>query len=67
MYTGVQIMDPGLFKARDKGVFSLNRIFDRGFETNLLQGAMNQTPWYHIGTPEILARVEAIFRDRSGP
>ena len=64
VFTGVQILHPRLFEGTPDGPFSLNRIYDRAADTGRLYGIVHDGEWFHVGTPEDLARAEAIFARR---
>jgi len=59
LFSGVQILHPRLFAGVAPGKFSLNRIYDRAESEGRLFGIIHDGGWYHVGTPEALAGVEA--------
>ena len=59
LFAGVQILHPRLFKSAPAGPFSLNLLYDKALEAGRLWGLRHDGEWYHIGTPENLAEVEA--------
>ncbi len=61
LFTGLQILHPRVFEGMAPGKFSLNRIYDRALEAGRLFGLRHDGAWYHVGTPETLDQVEAIF------
>lgn len=61
VFTGNQILNPALFDGRTPGRFSLNAVYDRALETERLYGIRHDGAWYHVGTPDSLQRVNAIF------
>lgn len=61
LFTGLQILHPRLFEGLEPGKFSLNRIYDRALGAHRLSGLRHDGAWYHVGTPEALDQVEAIF------
>jgi MurNAc alpha-1-phosphate uridylyltransferase len=61
LFTGLQILHPRLFDGLAPGKFSLNRVWDRALDAGRLHGLRHDGAWYHVGTPEALAEVEAIF------
>jgi MurNAc alpha-1-phosphate uridylyltransferase len=61
LFTGLQILHPRLFEGLEPGKFSLNRVWDRALEAGRLHGLRHDGAWYHVGTPEALDEVEAIF------
>lgn len=66
VFTGVQILKPGLFVSGDPEVFSLNRIYDRALGKGALHGAVYPGPWFHVGTPGDLAPAEVFVAKRTG-
>ncbi|MCY4238263.1 MAG: nucleotidyltransferase family protein [Rhodospirillaceae bacterium] len=61
VFTGIQILDPTLFKGLKPGRFSLNVVYDRALENERLFGIRHDGGWYHVGTPESLIQVNRIF------
>lgn len=61
LFTGLQILHPRLFAGIEPGKFSLNRVYDKALEAGRLYGLRHDGAWYHVGTPEALNEVEAIF------
>ena len=59
LFAGVQILHPRLFEGAPEGAFSLNLLYDKALEAGRLWGLRHDGEWYHIGTPEGLAEVEA--------
>jgi MurNAc alpha-1-phosphate uridylyltransferase len=59
VFTGLQILHPRLFDGAPPGRFSLNVLYDRAAAAARLYGIVHDGNWFHIGTPEGLARVEA--------
>lgn len=59
VFTGVQILHPRLFEGSPSGRFSLNLLYNRAIEATRLYGIVHDGDWFHIGTPESLARVAA--------
>ena len=62
LFAGVQILKPSLFADTPEAPFSLNLLYDRAIAAGRLYGLRHDGAWYHIGTPEDLARVEAALR-----
>lgn len=65
VFTGVQILHPKIFKDVEEGAFSLVRLYDRIQEQGRLFGMRHDGEWYHVGTPDLLAKVERVMT--SGP
>ena len=59
LFTGVQMLHPRLFEGAPDGKFSLNVLYDRASAAGRLFGIRHDGLWYHVGTPEHLARAEA--------
>jgi N-acetyl-alpha-D-muramate 1-phosphate uridylyltransferase len=59
LFAGVQIVHPRLFHDAPDGKFSLNVQFDRAAAAGRLFGLVHKGGWYHVGTPDSLAGVEA--------
>lgn len=51
VFTGVQILTPGLFRETPGEIFSLNRLYDRAAEAERLFGVRHDGPWMQINTP----------------
>lgn len=65
VFTGIQILHPCLFADAPSGRFSLNVLYDRAAAANRLFAIVHDGEWFHIGTPESLARIEAELGRRS--
>ncbi len=63
VFTGLQVLKPGLFAGAPEGAFSLNLLYDRAIAAGRLFGLEHTGRWFHIGTPEGLALAE----DALGP
>ena len=60
VFAGVQILSPALFGQAPRGVpFSLNRLYDRAIEAGRLFALVHDGVWFHLSTPEDLARANA--------
>lgn len=59
VFTGIQILHPRLFADAPAGRFSLNVLYDRAAAANRLFAIVHDGEWFHIGTPQSLARVDA--------
>ena len=55
LYTGVQMLHPGLFADCTPGPFSLNRLYDRAIERGSLFGLRHEGAWVDAGHPDGLA------------
>lgn len=64
VFTGVQILHPRLFAGAPRGAFSLNKLYDAAAAAGRLRGLAHDGDWYHIGTPDGLARAEQHLRSR---
>jgi len=64
LFTGVQIVHPGIFKDTPDGAFSLNVIYDKAIEEGRLYGIVHDGEWFHIGTPDGLAQAEFYMGQR---
>ena len=62
LFGGVQILSPALFKDMPEGPFSLNRVYDRAIENGRLFGLVHDGAWFHLSTPQDLARAETMLR-----
>ena len=67
LFAGLQILSPGLFAGTPDGPFSLNLIYDRALAAGRLYGLRHDGAWYHVGTPEDLALVEAALAPGGEP
>ncbi|MGO1119057.1 nucleotidyltransferase family protein [Rhodovibrionaceae bacterium A322] len=63
VYAGVQLIKPELFEDAPDGAFSMNRLWDKALEAQRLYGQHNEGCWYHVGTPQALTEVEALFAE----
>lgn len=59
IFAGVQILHPRIFKDTPEGPFSLKRLYDKAEAGGRLWGLVHDGLWFHVGTPEGLADVEA--------
>jgi len=65
IFAGVQILHPRLFEGCPEGAFSLNILYDKAQAAGRLFGLEHDADWFHVGTPEELARTEDIFAQRA--
>jgi len=66
LFTGVQLLHPRLFADAPDGPFSLNLLYDAAENRGRLFGMRHDGLWFHVGTPELLARAEAEFPPARG-
>ena len=65
VFAGLQILHPGLFEGAPEGSFSLNSLYDKAAARERLWGLRHDGEWFHTGTPEQLAEVEAALHHLS--
>lgn len=65
LFAGVQILHPRLFDGAPEGAFSLNLLYDKAQAAGRLFGLEHDADWFHVGTPEDLARTETILARRA--
>jgi MurNAc alpha-1-phosphate uridylyltransferase len=65
LFAGVQILHPRLFEGAPEGAFSLNILYDKAQAAGRLFGLEHDADWFHVGTPEDLARTEDILARRA--
>lgn len=58
LFTGIQILQPRLFRDLPAGPFSLNVLYDRAIEAGRLFGLLHDGKWFHVGRPGDLRDVE---------
>jgi MurNAc alpha-1-phosphate uridylyltransferase len=61
VYTGIQIVSRGLFDDPPAGAFSTNVLWDRAAAAGRLYGAVHQGLWFDVGTPQAIAKTEALL------
>ncbi len=61
VYTGVQLVSKRLFDDPPEGPFSINILWDRAAEKGRLFGAVHQGLWFDVGTPQAIAKTEALL------
>jgi MurNAc alpha-1-phosphate uridylyltransferase len=64
IYAGVQIVSPGLFAASPPPPFSMNLLWDQAIEKKRLGAIVHDGVWFHLTTPDDLARAEAVLEAR---
>lgn len=58
IYAGVALMGRRAFARTPNDTFSLNDLFERALEKNVLFGILLNADWYHVGDPEALAETQ---------
>ncbi|MCG8543513.1 MAG: nucleotidyltransferase family protein [Alphaproteobacteria bacterium] len=66
LFAGVQILHPRLLAGAPDGAFSLNLLYDKAQAAGRLFGLEHDAEWFHVGTPEDLARTEARLAQLAG-
>ncbi len=61
VYTGVQIMSRRLLEGAPEGSFSTNLLWNKAIEAGRCYGLVHQGLWFDVGTPQAIARTEAIL------
>lgn len=61
VYTGVQILQPRLFRDAPAGAFSLNIVYDRAIEAGRLFGLVHWGSWMDVGTHDGLKQAETVL------
>jgi MurNAc alpha-1-phosphate uridylyltransferase len=64
-FAGVSLCDGRLFEDAPDGRFSLNLLWDKALAKGRLYGVRLDGRWMHVGSPEALAKAEALF-EREG-
>jgi len=64
LYAGVQIAAPALFAGAPAAPFSMNLLWDRAIEAGRLGAIVHDGVWFHLSTPDDLARAEAVLETR---
>jgi MurNAc alpha-1-phosphate uridylyltransferase len=60
VFAGVHIVKPELYRDTPEGPFSNNLVWDRAEAAGRLFGLRHDGEWYHVGTPQALAEVNAL-------
>lgn len=63
VYTGVQLLHPGLFDGCPKGAFSINPLYDRAMEADRLYGWRHEGDWMELNTPAGLKAAEVALTE----
>jgi len=66
VYTGVQILQPALFRDAPGGAFSLNILYDRAIAAGRLRGIVHLGSWMDVGTHDGLKHAEAVLHGERG-
>ncbi len=66
VYTGVQILQPAMFRDAPAGAFSLNILYDRAIAAGRLHGIVHHGSWLDVGTHEGLKHAEAMLHGTRG-
>lgn len=66
VYTGVQILQPSLFRDAPTGAFSLNILYDRAIVAGHLHGLVHRGSWMDVGTHDGLKHAEAMLHGARG-
>lgn len=66
VYTGVQILQPAMFRDAPTGSFSLNILYDRAIASGRLHGLVHRGNWMDVGTHDGLKQAEATLHDVRG-
>jgi len=62
IFSGVQILAPGLVRDVPEGPFSLNLLYDRAIDSGRLFALVHDGVWFHLSTPADLERAEAAMQ-----
>ncbi|MFS0736389.1 nucleotidyltransferase family protein [Sphingomonas sp. 1P06PA] len=63
VFTGIQIVSSRLLADAPDGPFSTNLLWDRAIESGRLYGVVHQGLWFDVGTPQAIARTEALIAE----
>jgi MurNAc alpha-1-phosphate uridylyltransferase len=61
LFASISVCDARLFEESPDGPFSLLQLWNRAEEANRLFGVVHDGDWFHVGTPEALARAERVL------
>jgi MurNAc alpha-1-phosphate uridylyltransferase len=64
IYAGVQLVSHPLFAAAPPPPFSMNVLWDRAIEAGRLGAIVHDGIWFHLSTPDDLARADAVLEAR---
>ncbi len=61
-FSGISVLDPGLFDGCEHGIFALKPLLDRALGEGRLTGQRHEGAWRDVGTPARLAALDAELR-----
>jgi MurNAc alpha-1-phosphate uridylyltransferase len=64
LYAGVQIVTPALFADPPPPPFTMNLLWDRALAAGRLDAIVHDGLWFHLSTPDDLARADALLDAR---
>jgi MurNAc alpha-1-phosphate uridylyltransferase len=64
LFAGVQIVTPALFTDAPPPPFSMNLLWDRAMAADRLDAIVHDGLWFHLSTPDDLARADATLAAR---
>ena len=64
LFAGVQIVSPALFADAPPPPFSMNLLWDRAMAADRLDAIVHDGLWFHLSTPDDLARADAMLDAR---
>jgi MurNAc alpha-1-phosphate uridylyltransferase len=64
LFAGVQIVSPALFDDAPPPPFSMNLLWDRAMAAGRLDAIVHDGLWFHLSTPDDLARADAMLDAR---
>lgn len=62
VFMGVQLLHPRIFAESTIARYSLNRQYDAALQQGRLFGLIHDGDWFHVGTPEDLAKTETLMQ-----
>jgi MurNAc alpha-1-phosphate uridylyltransferase len=64
VYIGAQLLSPHHFQNVPYGPFSINFLWDRALNDGRLYGHIHEGEWFHISTPQDLAKYEPMIESK---
>ncbi len=64
LFAGVQIVTPNLFAGAPPPPFSMNLLWDSAMDAGRLDAIVHDGLWFHLSTPDDLARADAMLAAR---